>query len=100
MSEIHLLTDSKTHILKGLRKGFGSKNMGMHGSSFPLDIITSANHIINASPLTPAHLPFTRNLSILLQFCVFWDLTPSGAATLQRFLEPWLLATGYSRLTD
>ena len=43
------------------------------GSSFPLDIIIiSANHIINASSLTPVHLPYSRNLPILLQFCVFW----------------------------
>ena len=43
------------------------------GSSFPLDIIImSANHIINASSLTPLHEPYSRNLPILLQFCVFW----------------------------
>ena len=59
------------------------------GSSSPPDIIfISANHTINTSSLTPVHLPYSRNLPILLQFCVFGDLTPSGAAMLQRFLEP------------
>ena len=33
---------------------------------------------------------YSRNLPILLQFCVLGDLTPSGAAALQRFLEHWL----------
>ena len=61
-----------------------------HGSSIPLDIIfTSANHVKNTSSLTPVHLAYSRNLPILLYFCVFWG--PSSqrrcyAATLSRAL--------------
>ena len=64
------------------------------GSSFPLDIIIiSANHIINASSLTPVHLPYSRNLPILLQFCVFWGPYSQRrcyAATLSRALPDTL----------
>ena len=64
-SIIHAYSQHQEKLRKFLQK------YGL-GSSFPLDIIfISANHVMNTSSLTQEHLPYSRNLPILLHFCVF-----------------------------